>query len=63
MVDQDEETLLRLILSGWEGIEDESGKALPFNPKNVADLADDPYWIKGVISAYTATYNEAELGN
>ena len=63
MVDQDEETLLKLILSGWEGIEDENGKTLPFNAKNVTELADDPYWIKGVISAYTATYNEAELGN
>jgi len=63
MADEDEGTLLNLILAGWEGVEDENGKPIPFNSKSLAELADDPYWIKGVISAYTATYNEAELGN
>tara|TARA_B100001093_G_scaffold41109_1_gene35039 strand:+ start:283 stop:615 length:333 start_codon:yes stop_codon:yes gene_type:complete len=63
MADEDEGTLLNLILAGWQGIEDENGKPLPFNSKNIAELADDPYWIKGVIDAYSSTYNEAELGN
>ena len=63
MADEDELTLLNLVLAGWEGIDDEDGKPLPFNSKNVAELADDPYWIKGVINAYSGTYNEAELGN
>tara|TARA_R100001510_G_C7573874_1_gene149294 strand:- start:159 stop:491 length:333 start_codon:yes stop_codon:yes gene_type:complete len=63
MADEDEGTVLNLILAGWEGIEDENGKPLPFSAKNVAELADDPYWIKGVINAYSGTYNEAELGN
>ena len=63
MVDEDENTLLSLILAGWEGIEDESGKAITFNSKNLSELADDPYWIKSVLSAYSATYSEAELGN
>ena len=63
MVDEDENTLISLILAGWEGIEEESGKPVPFTQKNLSEFADDPYWIKGVLTAYTSTYNEAELGN
>ena len=31
--------------------------------KTLKEFSDDPYWIKAVINAYTATYNEAESGN
>ena len=63
MADQDENELLSLILAGWEGIEEEDGTPIVFSEKTLAEFADDPYWIKAVISAYTATYNEAEAGN
>ena len=45
-------------LAGWEGIEEEDGTPIVFSEKTLAEFADDPYWIKAVISAYTATYNE-----
>lgn len=63
MADEDENVLLSLILAGWEGIEEEDGKPIVFSKKALAEFADDPYWIKAVISAYTSTYNEAESGN
>lgn len=63
MVDEDENTLISLILAGWEDIEEETGKPVPFTSKNLSEFADDPYWIKAVINAYISTYNEAELGN
>ena len=63
MVDEDESALVNLILAGWEGIEEESGKPVPFTAKNLKEFVDDPYWIKAVINAYVSTYNEAELGN
>ena len=63
MAEQDENDLLNLILAGWEGIEEEDGTPVVFNKKTLEEFADDPYWIKAVINAYTATYNEAEAGN
>ena len=63
MADEDENILLNLILAGWEGIQEEDGKPVPFNKKTLSEFADDPYWIKAVINAYTSTYNEAESGN
>ena len=62
MVDEDESALVNLILAGWEGIEEESGKPVPYR-KELKEFVDDPYWIKAVINAYVSTYNEAELGN
>ena len=63
MADEDENDLLELILAGWEGIEEEDGTPIVFTKKALKEFADDPYWIKAVINAYTATYNEAEAGN
>ena len=63
MADEDENALLNLILAGWEGIEEEDGTPIVFDKKTLKEFADDPYWIKAVINAYTATYNEAEAGN
>ena len=63
MVDEDENALLELIVAGWEGIEEEDGTPIVFDKKTLKEFADDPYWIKAVINAYSTTYNEAELGN
>ena len=63
MAGEDENALLNLILAGWEGIEEEDGTPIVFGEKTLAEFADDPYWIKAVINAYTATYNEAEAKN
>ena len=63
MSDEDENTLLKLILAGWEGIEEEDGTPIVFDEEALEEFADDPYWIKAVINAYTDTYNEAESGN
>ena len=55
--------LLKAVLTGWDGIEDENGKALPFSIEAVRELSDDPYWIRGVLKAYTDTFEGARAGN
>jgi hypothetical protein len=55
--------LLKAVLTGWDGIEDENGKALPFSIEAVRELSDDPYWIRGVLKAYTDTFEGAKAGN
>ena len=55
--------LLKAIIAGWEGIEDEAGKAVPFSIETVREFSDDPYWIRGVLKAYTSTFEGARAGN
>lgn len=61
--DDDEVALLHMILADWEGIEEEDGTPVVFSKKTAEEFADDPYWIKAVIGAYTSSYTEAEAGN
>lgn len=61
--DKGELELLKGVLIGWEGIEDEDGKPVPFSQVAMKEFADDPYWIRGVLSAYTETFEGAKLGN
>lgn len=55
--------LLQAVLVGWEGIDDEAGKAIPFSADVIKEFADDPYWIRGVLKAYTDTFDGAKVGN
>lgn len=55
--------LLKKVLVGWEGVEDEEGKPVPFSSKELESFADDVDWLKAVLTAYTKTYSEAEAGN
>ena len=55
--------LLKKVLVGWEGIEDEDGNEVPFSSKELELFADDVDWLKAVLSAYTNTYAEGEAGN
>ena len=55
LADKGDLELLKAVLTGWEGIEDEDGKAVPFSQVTVKEFADDPYWIRGVLKAYTET--------
>ena len=55
--------LLKKVLVGWEGIEDEDGNAVPFSSKELELFSDDVDWLKAVLTAYTNTYAEGEAGN
>lgn len=55
--------LLNSILVGWEGIEDEEGKPIPFSFAAMKELADDTFWTRGVLQAYVETFEGAKLGN
>ena len=55
--------LLKVIMVGWEGIQDEDGKEVPFSIEAMRELSDDPYWIRGVLKAYTETFEGARQGN
>jgi hypothetical protein len=55
--------MLQAVLVGWDGMDDEDGKPIPFSQAAVKEFADDPYWIRGVLKAYTETFNAAREGN
>jgi hypothetical protein len=55
--------LIKSILVGWDGIEDEDGKPVAFSQAVLKEFADDPYWIRGVLKSYTETFEGARLGN
>jgi hypothetical protein len=63
LADRGELDLLQAIMVGWEEIQDETGKAVTFTQAALKEFADDPYWIRGVLNAYTETYKGGELGN
>jgi hypothetical protein len=56
-------SFLSKVLVGWEGIEDEDGSELKFSKSALEEFADDADWTRAVLSAYTATYAEAEAKN
>ena len=55
--------LLKAVVLNWDGIEDEEAKALPFSLESLKEFSDDPYWIRGVLKAYTETFDGAKQGN
>lgn len=55
--------LLQTILVGWDGITDDEGQPLPFSNTLLKEFVDDPYWIRGVLKAYTETFEGARQGN
>ena len=63
LADKGEEELLKAVLAGWEGIEDEEGKQVPFSMAAMKEFSDDSYWLRGVLNAYTETFEGAKLGN
>lgn len=52
LLEKGEDALLEQILEGWEGINDENGKEVPFTQKNKKELCDDPYVVRALIGAY-----------
>ena len=56
-------SLLKKVLVGWEGINDEDGDPVEFSEAELDDFSDDVDWLKAVLAAYTKTYGEAEAGN
>ncbi len=55
--------LLKKVMIGWENIQDEGGKEVPFSSKELEAFSDDVDWVKAVLGAYAKTYEEAESGN
>jgi len=55
--------LLKKVLVGWEGIQDENGKDVPFSTKELEEFCEDIDWLKAVLNSYTKTYGEAQAGN
>ena len=44
--------VVRQVVGGWEGIEDEAGEPLPFTQENLATLSGLPYFSAAVLFAY-----------
>ena len=52
LVDRGDDALVDELLLGWEGVNDENGKPVPFTEKNKKQMADDPYVLRALIQAY-----------
>ena len=52
LADKGDDALVGEILLGWEGINDDAGKPVPFTEKNKQQLCDDPYVLRALIQAY-----------
>ena len=63
LADQGDIQLLEAVVVGWNGIQDEKGKELEFNLPELRDLADDPYWCRGVVKAYLESLEGAQSKN
>lgn len=63
LADRGELEMLQAILVGWEDIVDENNKAITFSQAALKEFADDAYWIRGVLAAYTETIEGAKSGN
>lgn len=56
--------LLKAVVLNWSGITDEeTGEPIPFSTESLTDFNDDPYWVRGVLKAYTETFEGAKEGN
>lgn len=55
--------LLEAVVVGWDGILDEKDKEVPFSLPELRDLADDPFWCKGVIKAYLESLEGGQAKN
>jgi hypothetical protein len=55
--------LLQTIMVDWDGITDEDNQPVPFSLATLKEFVDDPYWIRGVLKAYTETFEGARAGN
>lgn len=61
--DKGDVQMLQAVMVGWDGISDEEGKPVLFSLTALKEFADDPYWIRGVLKAYTETFEAAREGN
>lgn len=55
--------LIKAVLIDWNGIDDEDGKPIPFSIEALKEFSDDSYWVRGVLTAYTKTFEGAREGN
>jgi hypothetical protein len=55
--------LLKALVLDWSGIKEEDGTEIPFSTETLTEFVDDPYWVRGVLSAYTDTFEGAREGN
>lgn len=55
--------LLKAIVLDWNGVSEEDGTAIPFSIETLTEFSDDPYWVRGVLKAYTETFDGAKEGN
>lgn len=63
LADQGDEALLAAVLQGWEGVQDEDGKEVPFTPANRREMAEDTFFTRAVLKAYLESLEGAQAKN
>tara|TARA_R100000426_G_scaffold847_1_gene1616 strand:+ start:1767 stop:2099 length:333 start_codon:yes stop_codon:yes gene_type:complete len=54
---------LKKVLVGWEDVNEEDGKPVEFNNKNLKEFAEDIDFVAGVLDAFKKFYANAQVGN
>lgn len=55
--------LLKAIVVDWSGVQDETGKDIPFSKKELADLINDQFYAISFSQIYFDALNKARTGN
>ena len=54
---------LKIVLVGWEDVNEEDGKPVEFNNKNLKEFSEDIDFVAGVLDAFKKFYANAQVGN
>jgi hypothetical protein len=63
LVDKGDTDLIEAVMAGWEGMQDEAGKDIPFTSSTLKEQIEDPYWTRGVIGSYLKSLEGAAAKN
>lgn len=63
LVEQGDDALVNEILVGWKGVIDDEGQEMEFSYESMQDLIDDPFFLRGLISAFTESLSGAQAKN
>lgn len=63
LLEEGDEALVEAILLGWKGIQDEDGEEFPYDDSTKRDLIDDPYFLRGLITAFSDSILGAQAKN
>lgn len=63
LLEQGDDALVQEIMIGWKGIVDEDGEEIEFSDEALREFADDPFFLRGLITSFTESLTGAQAKN